>query len=679
VARERLSRVAPALLLLVSASAILFGWSLGPTGTAAASASGPPRPGVAVLFVVDRVSFEELMAVREFQALARAGGAGLMTTKVGSGDPTRAAYLTIGAGAIAPDGGPPFLVNEVLEGHRVGSCLYELQANPASAPGPEGLLAGAEPRPCIGTGGPHEIDLLSPSNLVVATDGETFRLDERRSLMDSRVLATARRADLADEGTALRQVLGYLGRDWTLAMVVTPTASTTMDRIGDEVTPLVMAEGRADQLLRGPGAMHALTSDTTRFDGMVSNVDVAPTILRFFGIEMPSQMDGEPIRATDAAAPFALHRRHLEQRRIRLPVQLGALAFVVVVGALAIALLIGMGVRGSLLGPVADPMRFLAPCATALPISMLAGGLLPRLTYAWVVPFLVVTTIVLAWLALIVPGRGPLGPLTFLGAVGAGFLILDMALGGRALRIPLLGGTMFDGVRYYGLPNAFIALLLASALFLAHRLRPYEGFVLLIAAALFAGFPSLGADIGGAVTLFAAAGAWWVLRTRPRIGTREVAFGVGVVAVGLGAVLLANRYFPGAPTHATRFVEGGGFGGAWRELRHRLGVGWGQIRAVPASWIPLIGLPMVLGVVLAGPGPIRRTLELEAGWRDVIIALVLASIVAYVANDTGVAAAAPGFLYAMAAVAFPAFTISVAERGRERSRATPSLTLGERP
>ena len=72
--------------------------------------------------------------------------------------------------------------------------------------------------------------------------------------------------------------------------------------------------------------------------------------------------------------------------------------------------------------------------------------------------------------------------------------------------------------------------------------------------------------------------------------------------------------------------------------------------------IPLIGLVVVLGLALARPGPIRAGMDLAGRlWRDVLIAMTLAGIAAFFVNDTGVAAAAPVFLYAMTALAYPAY------------------------
>ena len=59
----------------------------------------------------------------------------------------------------------------------------------------------------------------------------------------------------------------------------------------------------------------------------MANVDVAPTILDFFGIPIPKEMTGEPIRVDGTVDLFHLHQLHLDQRHIRLPIQLAEVAF----------------------------------------------------------------------------------------------------------------------------------------------------------------------------------------------------------------------------------------------------------------------------------------------------------------------------------------------------------------
>jgi hypothetical protein len=79
-----------------------------------------------------------------------------------------------------------------------------------------------------------------------------------------------------------------------------------------------------------------------------------------------------------------------------------------------------------------------------------------------------------------------------------------------------------------------------------------------------------------------------------------------------------------------------------------------------------VGLVVVLWLALARPGPIGRGLAPHPAWRDMLVVLSTASLVGFLANDTGVSAAAPGFLYAMPALVYPVFLR--ASRATERVR-----------
>ncbi|HEX8099010.1 MAG TPA: hypothetical protein VF660_02275, partial [Actinomycetota bacterium] len=168
--------------------------------------------------------------------------------------------------------------------------------------------------------------------------------------------------------------------DRAMVVVVAPSPSPAMDRVGDKVTPLLIAWRPSRS--RTP---HALASRTTRQTGLVANVDVAPTVLRFLRLRIPAEMTGEPLTVADAGPPFALHRVHLEQRRIRLPIQLGEIAFVTFLAIVGFGALIALGRRGSVPKPLNKSVQFLALCGLGFAVVVLAGGLLPRLTYPVVV------------------------------------------------------------------------------------------------------------------------------------------------------------------------------------------------------------------------------------------------------------------------------------------------------
>jgi hypothetical protein len=571
-------------------------------GSACTSAVGGASPGPVdrmVLVVAGDMSLEQVLAVPTFAGLARAGGVALMTTH----DPL-----------------PP--LGPALDAAGIGIC-----AAPGSAR--SGRLFAGPLYACP--------EGARPGRRVIVVD------------------TIGRGAEAGAVGAAVIGAGAGSSRP-VAVLVISPEPSAAMARVGDQVPPLIEAVGTPEQLFGTGGGFGTLTSDTTRRDGMVANVDVGPTVLDLFGATVPASMTGSPIRIVDGPAPLALHARYLEYRRVRGPVNAALITFVSAMFLLSAGVIAWTWSGRRVIGWMAGVMRFLVLVAVALPLALLAAGLLPRVTPPVVWPFVLLVPSALAALALAVRGDA-MTPFAALGALGLAFVAVDaVILGGRAMELPLLGGTMFDGVRFYGLPNAFIALVLAGSLFVAARLPPLPGVVLLVAVGLCVGAPGLGADLGGAVTLFVAAGLWWPLRTRPRFGWVEAGLALATVAVGTAAVLAMNRFLPGPPSHIGRFVAGAGLGpgGVVHRFWDRLRIGLGQVADVPWVVIALVGLVVLLWIAAANAGPVGRALTRAGGpWREALIALTAAGVAAFVANDTGVAAAAPVFIYALALATYP--------------------------
>src|SRR5205085_10459376 len=80
----------------------------------------------------------------------------------------------------------------------------------------------------------------------------------------------------------------------------------------------------------GLGGARELRTRTTRIDGLVTGIDLAPTILRWLGRPVPREMVGEPMRAGGRVDLGALRRlearlRVVPARRLPTLAGLGAL------------------------------------------------------------------------------------------------------------------------------------------------------------------------------------------------------------------------------------------------------------------------------------------------------------------------------------------------------------------
>jgi hypothetical protein len=439
-----------------------------------------------------------------------------------------------------------------------------------------------------------------------------------------------------------------------MVVIVGTSGSPTMETAKDDLRPVVVATGQGPDLFASGGSVGTITSDSTRRIGVVAANDVEATIDAFLGHSTAGDA-GHAIRIVREAPPFHLHDRYVAMRRMTIPVQTTAALYVTIAGLFAV-LVLWLGRRApAVLGVLASGFAIsVGPLAAAL----LAAGHLPSLSYATVVPFVIGVTVVLVVLVLLgAQGEGVMHPILPLAVVLLAFLLVEDLLGWTAALTPFLGGSELDGGRFFGLPNVFIGLLLGAGLYAAARLPVWAGFAVLVGAALLAGLPLAGANLGGAVTLFAAAGLWLPLRMRGRLRVPELAFAALVCVIGTGVVLVAHR-FSSLPTHVTSFEETRGAGGAWSTFVDRLAVGWHLIEHNPFALVPVVGMVVTLAVVLRPPASIGPSLARHPAWRDALLVLLLSSVVAYVVNDSGPAACGVGFGMALGGLLY----VSVAER-----------------
>ncbi len=324
------------------------------------------------------------------------------------------------------------------------------------------------------------------------------------------------------------------------------------------------------------------------------------------------------------------------------------------IGAAAAAYVIGFGLVG--VGFLAAGPRvgvrwrrvagWISLSVAMLAVGLLAAGHLPELTYATVVPFIALVTVfgTLAFAPL--ERRDLLLVPAGIGLAVMAFFVVEAALGWSAMLTPFVGGSQLDGGRFYGMPNVSIGLLVGACFWVAQRLRTSAGVWLLIGAALFAGLPFVGANLGAAATLFAGAGLWIAVRERERLGVwKGVAVVLAFTLLGTALILVIHAVSP-IETHVTRFEEEvSGLGGVFEKFVDRLQVGFDLIARNPLALIPVLGLPLAILAVLRPPSALRPSLEGSPAWRDAILATLLTGVVAYVVNDSGPAAA--GFAFGL--------------------------------
>jgi hypothetical protein len=388
--------------------------------------------------------------------------------------------------------------------------------------------------------------------------------------------------------------------------------------------------------IAGRGFDGDLTSDTTRTNGYVLSTDIAPTVLERFGLPIPSQMSGQPIRTEGSVDPAGV-----ESRGARMAVVSHRRGPVIGLSILAWALALGFVLllsRGAL-APVA--VRLLGLAVVYLPLVLLAGAALEPAEYPEML-LVMIGAPVLA--ALTLAALRDYRALAVAAALTVLAYALDAILGSPLSALSLLGPNPGLGVRFYGIGNELEALLAvlivggigAGLAGFAPRLsrgRSAAAFLAigLVFAASFAS-GGFGADVGAAIVFPAGvAGAAVAIAGRRR---RWIALVVAIPLVVLGLLALADLV-TGANSHFTRSVlDAGGLRSLGDVAQRRL-----QLSAHSFTRpVLLVALPVI--AVLAVVAYLRRD-RLAAWVRDVpamraaLIGAVVATVVGTLANDSG--------------------------------------------
>ncbi|HWI54350.1 MAG TPA: hypothetical protein VNT57_01550, partial [Desulfobacteria bacterium] len=123
------------------------------------------------------------------------------------------------------------------------------------------------------------------TGFVVIETGDTSRLENQSNLASLEALQKQKKKTLARIDVFLGELLEEVDLNKDLLMIVVPGPSNESMEKGDFLTPIIMA-GKGVE----PGIVY---SGTTRRDGLISNTDIAATVIKFLGVPPVVKGPGE--------------------------------------------------------------------------------------------------------------------------------------------------------------------------------------------------------------------------------------------------------------------------------------------------------------------------------------------------------------------------------------------------
>lgn len=508
---------------------------------------------------------------------------------------------------------------------------------------------------------------------------------------DPAAVDAARTAAIGRADDLVAAVLATVDLDQDLVVVVAPDEP----RGG----PTELAVGA----VAGPGFPPGLASSgTTRREGFVTLPDVAPTVLRALGAEVPSAVSGAPMASADGApGDVARFEALAEDSRVAVfrnqvagPVTVAFIATQVLTYALAALALTSPRRRRRLRLPV----MVLALMGTAGPSVAFLSGLVPyrHLGMAgYLIAFfagsaaLAVAAVTVARLAQRRGGQHlvRLGALTaplVLSALLLVTLLGDILTGGRLQMNTVFGYSPVVAGRFSGFGNLASGLVAMAAIVVgagiwgsahgssqrppAHRARWLAAVGLIFALTVVAlGLPRFGSDVGGVLSVVPAFVVTVLLWAGVSLNVRRLgliaAATAGVVAV-FGAVDLARPVE--ARTHLGRLLAVAadeGVAGVIPVIERKLNANLVILTSsVWTLFIPVV-LAFLIFLVVRRADFLGRLEERMPGSRATLVGALVVAVLGALLNDSGVAI--PGIMFA---VLLPYLTILTLAINDERVR-----------
>lgn len=388
----------------------------------------------------------------------------------------------------------------------------------------------------------------------------------------------------------------------------------------------------------GLGEGQTLSSATTHTRGLVTGIDIAPTVLRWIDYPVPKEMSGQPI-VLDGRLDLGALREQQDRLRVVTQRRIPTLDFFFLSWALlALGGVLVARRRGLRWAVRAGGLAVL----WILPVLLLSAALAPRKLQEEIGVAVVALALGALTDRLV---RWPLAP-AVPGIVGTVAYVVDLFFGSTLIVRSLLGPNPLYGSRFYGIGNELESTLpvlalcgvAAAAVALGWGARSrrlaavFAGTGLVLGLVIGSG--RLGADVGGVITVGAGTAVAVLLALPGRITWRRVAIGVAVPIVAIGVLALLDLA-TGGNGHFTRTVLRASSDEALEDVfKRRYELAWNNLTA---GIMPLLTAAALAAIAW---GAWRREWLLRGvpgadAWGAALAGSAAAGIAGALANDSG--------------------------------------------
>ncbi|QZY57007.1 hypothetical protein [Crassaminicella profunda] len=496
------------------------------------------------------------------------------------------------------------------------------------------------------------------SQLTVIDVTDIGRLERYRPNLSDEMYLNQKSKILKDVNLFISELLKNIDSNNTRIVLVTPYPAYDDIKNGNMLTPVIVY---GDGISKG-----VLTSSTTRRIGIIGNVDIAPSITEYLGTDHEN-MSGRAVQfhSKDDNYNFLMELNHqvVSTSENRYPVLSSFAVFEILVSLIGLMMIL---LEGKINNKMVGYFKNILLSTMAVPFVLL---ILPLFH----VKNLILTYILSIGLTILITyitkkvSKHTLDSLFILSFITTTGLLLDICMGANLMKSSLLGYDPIIGARYYGIGNEYMGVLIGSTLVCAtiimdrFKLNKLWSILIFGGTILIIGFPKLGANVGGTMTAVAAFTFVSLRLYNVKIKLKQlILIGICIVFVVAFMAFIDIKLIK-SQSHlagAVQQILQGGPSAIFLILKRKIAMNLRLIGVTIWSKV-LMSAILILATLFYRPvGTLYKLTNLypnlSIGWSGI----VMACVVAFFVNDSGVVAAATGIIFlAMSILYLTFFTI----------------------
>lgn len=481
--------------------------------------------------------------------------------------------------------------------------------------------------------------------------GDTYRLDEYKNNLNENTYKSMKKKIYQNINDYLKEVFEMAGKNDTI-YIVSEFESNLDYKTKRRLSPVIKFEKDGYGLLE---------SSTTRNSGIVSNIDIGVDIINKFGLKnelmigkvFKNVQDENGIKKVLKDYERIVSINTIRASVVNSYVGIVSASWVIAMIAILFKNKIPKKEKGLGRDQIFKVLKELIKLGLIMPLAFLTAPVFQFKTPAGLVSGVLIVTIIYYLIGYFLFRKDDIKQMGFYAFLTIGLIIIDCVIGTPLMKSGIMSYDAINGARYYGVGNEYEGVTIASAVFALAVLLNYKkiskwlAVVLSLVILITSAMPSMGANVGGAISECVAYLLFILLIFDIKLDLKKIIM-IGVATVLVVVAFAGLDFLMGTESHLAVFTnqiiqEGPAaiFNTFGRKIQMNLKL------AKSSVWVNILIVSIIIiGALIFKPsGYFKKIHDKYPMIFKGFMASFVGCIVTLLVNDSGIVAASTAAIY----------------------------------